>query len=46
MDAPVAIKRPDWSPDDVSGYDELQVEPGSLGLLEGDAFIRLALGIG
>jgi 2,3-bisphosphoglycerate-independent phosphoglycerate mutase len=42
---PVAIKRPDWSPDDVSGYDELQVEPGSLGLLEGDAFIRLALGI-
>jgi 2,3-bisphosphoglycerate-independent phosphoglycerate mutase len=40
---PVAIRRPGTEPDAVQGYDEQQVRRGALGLLEGDAFIRLAL---
>ena len=40
---PVAIRRPGEQPDDVQGYDEVQASRGSLGLLEGDAFIRLML---
>ncbi|MBN1944790.1 MAG: cofactor-independent phosphoglycerate mutase [Bradymonadales bacterium] len=41
---PVAIMSPGLSPDDVQGYDEQQAAQGALGLLEGDRFIRLALG--
>ncbi|MDD5308116.1 MAG: cofactor-independent phosphoglycerate mutase [Deltaproteobacteria bacterium] len=41
---PVAVKTPGVAPDDVQTYDEEQAARGSLGLLEGDAFIRLALG--
>ncbi len=41
---PVAIRRPGEAPDAVAGYDEEQATRGSLGLLEGDAFIRLVLG--
>lgn len=40
---PVAIRRPGEKPDSVQGYDEAQALDGSLGLLEGDAFIRLML---
>jgi 2,3-bisphosphoglycerate-independent phosphoglycerate mutase len=40
---PVAIRRPGETPDAVQGYDEVQALNGSLGLLEGDAFIRLML---
>ncbi len=42
---PVAIMRPDWTPDEVNGYDEEKVKNGSLGLLKGDEFIRSALGL-
>jgi 2,3-bisphosphoglycerate-independent phosphoglycerate mutase len=42
---PVAIMGPGVTPDAVKGYDEVQVKTGSLGLLEGDQFIKLALGI-
>jgi 2,3-bisphosphoglycerate-independent phosphoglycerate mutase len=42
---PVAIMRPGWTPDEVQGYDEQQVIPGALGLLEGDRFIKTVLGI-
>lgn len=41
---PVAIMSPGRTPDDVDGYDEEKVKKGSLGLLSGDGFIRLALG--
>jgi 2,3-bisphosphoglycerate-independent phosphoglycerate mutase len=41
---PVAILAPGAAPDAVQGFDEVQAARGSLGLLEGDAFIRLALG--
>lgn len=40
---PVAIRRPGQTPDQVQGYDEVQALEGSLGLLEGDEFIRLLL---
>jgi len=40
---PVAIRRPGKTPDAVQVYDEVQAMQGSLGLLEGDEFIRLLL---
>jgi 2,3-bisphosphoglycerate-independent phosphoglycerate mutase len=40
---PVAVLRPGEAPDAVQGYDEQQARRGSLGMLEGDAFIRLLL---
>jgi len=40
---PVAIRRPGEAPDEVQGYDEAQAARGSLGLLEGEGFIRLVL---
>lgn len=40
---PVAIWRPGEAGDAVQGYDEVQAAAGSLGLLHGDEFIRLAL---
>ncbi|MBN2494990.1 MAG: cofactor-independent phosphoglycerate mutase [Deltaproteobacteria bacterium] len=42
---PVAIRRPGEAPDAVQGYDEEQAAQGSLGLLEGDAFIRRVLAL-
>lgn len=42
---PVAIWTTGVEPDSVQGYDEEQVKAGSLGLLEGDQFIRRALGV-
>jgi 2,3-bisphosphoglycerate-independent phosphoglycerate mutase len=42
---PVAIWDPRLAPDGVQGYDEVQVRDGQLGMLHGDAFIRLALGM-
>jgi len=41
---PVAIRDPRRPPDAVAVYDEISVKAGALGMLEGDAFIRLALG--
>ena len=40
---PVAIWRPGAEADNVQRYDEEQVKSGSLGLLEGDQFIRKVL---
>jgi 2,3-bisphosphoglycerate-independent phosphoglycerate mutase len=42
---PVAIRNPKVPPDGATAYDEESVKAGVLGLLEGDAFIRLALGV-
>ncbi|HPW55818.1 MAG: cofactor-independent phosphoglycerate mutase [Thermoanaerobaculaceae bacterium] len=42
---PVAIWDPRLPPDAVQGYDEVQAAAGSLGMLRGDEFIRLALGL-
>lgn len=42
---PVAIRHPGQNPDSVISYDESAVRDGALGMLKGDAFIRLALGI-
>jgi 2,3-bisphosphoglycerate-independent phosphoglycerate mutase len=42
---PVAIMRPGWTPDQVQGYDEQQVIPGALGMLEGSRFIETVLGV-
>ena len=41
---PVAIRRPGETPDSTTGFDEEQAANGSLGLMEGDAFIRRVLG--
>jgi 2,3-bisphosphoglycerate-independent phosphoglycerate mutase len=41
---PVAIRWPGETPDDVQGYDEVQAMNGSLGLMEGDQFIKRMLG--
>jgi 2,3-bisphosphoglycerate-independent phosphoglycerate mutase len=41
---PVAIWNPKLPPDGATAYDEESVKAGSLGMLEGDRFIRLALG--
>jgi len=41
---PVAIWRPGAEADGVLGYDEEQVKSGSLGLLEGEQFIRKVFG--
>ena len=41
---PVAVMGVGIAPDDVEKYDEEAVTTGSLGLLEGDRFLRLALG--
>lgn len=43
---PVAIHTPGVEPDATERYDEAQAERGSLGLLEGDAFIRTVLAEG
>ncbi len=40
---PVAILKPGLPPDAVERYDEESVKAGSLGLMEGDAFIRTVL---
>ena len=42
---PVAIWDPRENGDAVAGYDEAQAAKGSLGVLHGDHFIRLALGL-
>ena len=42
---PVAVWDPRAAADAVAGYDEAQAAQGSLGLLHGDHFIRLALGL-
>ncbi len=42
---PVAVSGPGITPDASSAFDETQAAAGSLGLLQGDAFIRLALGL-
>lgn len=42
---PVAIWQPGTAPDITDGYDEEKVKKGSLGLLHGDEFFKLALGI-
>jgi 2,3-bisphosphoglycerate-independent phosphoglycerate mutase len=41
---PVAVWNPRLPPDAATAYDEESVKAGALGMLEGDAFIRLALG--
>ncbi|MBM3316429.1 MAG: 2,3-bisphosphoglycerate-independent phosphoglycerate mutase [Candidatus Eisenbacteria bacterium] len=41
---PVAIRRPGVAPDGTTAFDEEQAARGALGLLEGEAFIRAALG--
>jgi 2,3-bisphosphoglycerate-independent phosphoglycerate mutase len=41
---PVAIRNPRLPPDAATAYDEESVKAGALGMLEGDRFIRLALG--
>jgi 2,3-bisphosphoglycerate-independent phosphoglycerate mutase len=41
---PVAIRRPGEAPDATTGFDEEQAAHGSLGLMEGDAFLRRVLG--
>jgi len=41
---PVAIRRPGVEPDGTVRYDEEQAAQGALGLLEGETFIRIALG--
>lgn len=41
---PVAIRRPGETPDATTAFDEQQAARGALGLLEGEAFIRAALG--
>jgi 2,3-bisphosphoglycerate-independent phosphoglycerate mutase len=41
---PVAIRWPGETPDDAQGYDEVQALNGSLGLMEGDQFIKRMLG--
>ncbi len=43
---PVAIMGPGIEADAVEGYDEERTAKGSLGMLEGDGFIRAALGVG
>jgi 2,3-bisphosphoglycerate-independent phosphoglycerate mutase len=43
---PVAVMGPGLEPEGASGYDEAQAAKGSLGMLEGEAFIRLVLGKG
>jgi len=40
---PVAILQPGTDPDGTDGYDEEKAKSGSLGMLSGDQFIRLAL---
>ncbi|NQT24188.1 cofactor-independent phosphoglycerate mutase [candidate division KSB1 bacterium] len=42
---PVAIRHPGQTPDSVMTYDEVSVKNGALGMLKGDMFIHLALGI-
>lgn len=42
---PVAIRRPDHSPDAAVSFDEEQARVGNLPFMRGDDFIRLALGI-
>jgi 2,3-bisphosphoglycerate-independent phosphoglycerate mutase len=42
---PFAVWRPGMTPDAATAYDESQALAGSCGLLEGDAFIRLVLGL-
>ena len=42
---PVAVWDPRAAADAVAGYDEAQAAQGSLGVLHGDRFIRLALGL-
>jgi 2,3-bisphosphoglycerate-independent phosphoglycerate mutase len=42
---PFAVWRPGMTPDAATAYDESQALQGSCGLLEGDAFIRLVLGL-
>ncbi|HNX51886.1 MAG TPA: cofactor-independent phosphoglycerate mutase [Thermoanaerobaculaceae bacterium] len=42
---PVAVWDPRLPPDAVQGYDEAQAAAGGLGMLRGEAFIRLALGL-
>jgi 2,3-bisphosphoglycerate-independent phosphoglycerate mutase len=41
---PVAIRRPDWTPDGVQTYDEVACLRGSLGALKGRGFMDLLLG--
>jgi 2,3-bisphosphoglycerate-independent phosphoglycerate mutase len=41
---PMAISGPGIPADRITGYDERQAAAGSLGTLEGDSFIRLAVG--
>lgn len=41
---PVAILRPGEAPDETRHYDEVESARGSLGLMEGDGFIRTLLG--
>lgn len=41
---PVAIRTPGVTPDGTQTYDEAAARSGALGLMEGDAFIRAALG--
>jgi len=41
---PVAIRRPGEEPDGTTAYDEEQAARGGLGLMEGEGFIRRALG--
>ncbi len=42
---PFAIRRPGITPDAATAYDESQAAKGRCGLLGGDAFIRLVLGV-
>jgi 2,3-bisphosphoglycerate-independent phosphoglycerate mutase len=42
---PFAVWRPGMTPDAATAYDESQALAGSCGLLQGDAFIRLVLGL-
>ena len=42
---PVAIRRPGQTPDATQVFDEEQAAHGSLGMLSGDQFMRLALGL-
>jgi 2,3-bisphosphoglycerate-independent phosphoglycerate mutase len=42
---PVAVMGSGLEPDPIKGYDEHQAARGSLGMLEGDQFIGLALGV-
>ena len=41
---PFLIYRPGEKPDDVTGYDEVSTEKGSMGTIEGDTFINTLLG--